>query len=311
MAKGEDERIRTHVNAAVESVARFVPRSVKGIVAVLVAFSVGASLSGAVLYTYYDYRKTDAEKNANAFVKNFQKRFETATKTIEAESENAKSEIQAEIEPLKRIRAEGETLEALVKSAAPSLFFIRSLDESGAPTVGTGFAVASDNDQTFVLTSYTTVRAATSRPGPAIEVRQRDTVIKATLWTWDESKDIALLILQRGKVETLSFAAKSSVKTGQRLFALSGLGALGGAASQGFIADVSSPGIQHDASLGQAFQGGPLLDSDGKVIGIASRTYAPLGFTTDDVWWAPSIRAACDKVLKCPGDSPSGAGDKR
>ena len=107
-------------------------------------------------------------------MKTFKKRFDTATKTIEAESENAKSEIQAEIEPLRRIRAEGDTLEALVKKAAPSLFFVRSLDESGAPTVGTGFAVASDNDQTFVLTSFTTIRAATVRPGPAIEVRQRD-----------------------------------------------------------------------------------------------------------------------------------------
>lgn len=299
------------VRGAVDSLARFVPRSVKGIVAVLVAFSMGASLSGAVLYTYYDYRKTEAEKNANAFVKNFKKRFDTAIKAINAESENAKSEIQAEIEPLKRIRAEGETLEELVKKAAPSLFFVRSLDEAGAASVGTGFAVASDDNQTFLLTSYTTVRAATVRPGPAIEVRQRDAVVKATLWTWDESKDLALLILQKGKVPTLPFASKGSVKTGMRLFAMSALGALGGAASQGFVADVSSPGIQHDASIGQAFQGGPLLDSDGKVVGIASRSFAPLGFQSDDVWWAPAIRDACDKVLRCPNDAVTGAGDKR
>jgi S1-C subfamily serine protease len=306
MAKGD-----SNVRGAVDSVARFVPRSVKGIVAVLVAFSMGASLSGAVLYTYYDYRKTEAEKNANAFVKTFKKRFDTAIKAINAESENAKSEIQAEIEPLKRIRAEGETLDELVKKSSPSLFFVRSLDEQGAASVGTGFAVASDDNQTFVLTSYATIRAATVRPGPAIEVRQRDAVVKATLWTWDESKDLALLILQKGKVPTLPFAAKGSVKTGMRIFAVSALGAQGGAASQGFVADVSSPGIQHDASVGQAFQGGPLLDSDGKVVGIASRSFAPLGFQSDDIWWAPAIRDACDKVLRCPGDSVTGAGDKR
>jgi S1-C subfamily serine protease len=307
----DEGRAASNVHAAVESVARFVPRSVKGIVAVLVAFAVGASLSGAVLFSYYDYRKTESEKRANAFVKNFQKRFDAATKTIHAESENAKSEIQAEIEPLKKIRAEGETLDALVKKAAPSLFFVRSLDDAGQPTVGSGFAVASDDTQTFVLTSYSTVRAATQRPGPAIEVRQRDAVVKATLWTWDETKDIALLIVQKGKVDTLSFADRGSVKTGERVFALSALGAAGGAATQGFVADVSSPGIQHDASIGQAFQGGPLVDSEGKVVGISSRNFAPLGFNSDGVWWAPPIRDACDKVLKCPGDNPSGAGDKR
>jgi S1-C subfamily serine protease len=299
------------VKGAVESVARFVPRSVKGMVAVLVAFSMGASLSGAVLYAYYDSRKTDAEKRANTFVANYQKRFDLAQKAIKAETENAKSEIQAEIEPLKRIRAEGDTLEALVKKAAPSLFFISSRDEAGNASVGTGFAVASDSSQTFVLTSYTTVRAATVRPGPAIEVRQRDQVVKATLWTWDEGKDLALIIVQKGAVPALSFASKGSVKTGERVFALSGLGALGGAATQGFVADVSGPGIQHDSPVGTAFQGGPLVDSDGKVVGISSRTYAPLGYASDGVWWAPQVRDACDKVLKCPNDAVTGAGNKR
>lgn len=299
------------LRSAVDSVTRFVPRSVKGMVAVLVAFSMGASLSGAVLYTYYDNRKTEAEKNANAFVKRYKDRFALAEKAIKAETENAKSEIQAEIEPLKRIRAEGDTLESLVKKDAPSLFFVSSLDEAGNRTVGTGFAVASDSSQTFVLTSYTTVRAATVRPGPAVEVRQRDQVVKSTLWTWDETKDIALLIVQKGGIPTLSFASTGSVKTGERVFALSGLGALGGAATQGFVADVSSPGIQHDAPVGTAFQGGPLVDSDGKVVGISSRTFAPLGYTSDSVWWAPPVRAACDKVLKCPNDAVTGAGNKR
>ena len=91
----------------------------------------------------------------------------------------------------------------------------------------------------------------------------------------------------------------------------SALGALGGAATQGFVADVSNPGIQHDATVGQAFQGGPLMDSDGKVVGINSRNFAPLGFHSDDVWWSPAIRDACDKILKCPSDKVTGAGDKR
>src|SRR5688572_6228896 len=243
---------RRNVADAIDSVARFVPRSVKGIVAVLVAFSMGASLSGAVLYTYYDNRKTQAERRANAFVKNYQKQFSNAQKTLKAETETAKSEIQEQIEPLRQIRAEGETLEKLVKDAAPSLFFIRSLDEAGRASVGTGFAVASDNDQTFVLTSYTTVRAATVKPGPAVEVRQKDQEVRAQLWTWDESKDLALIIVQKGGIPTLSFGSRGSLKTGERVFALSGLGAPGGAATQGFVADVSSAGIQHDASIGTA-----------------------------------------------------------
>jgi S1-C subfamily serine protease len=288
-----------------------IPKSAVGVVALLLAFSVGAALSGAVLYAFYDFRKTSAEKDAREFVSTFNDRFKDATKAIEAERDKAKDDIQKEIEPLRRIRAEGDTLESLVKSAGPSLFFIRSLDEAGAPSVGTGFAVASDDSQTLVLTSFTTIRAATKQPGPNIEVRQGDTVVKATLWTWQEEKDLALMVVAKGKVPTLAFAPRGAAKTGERVFAASALGAAGGAATQGFIADVSGAGIQHDAAIGQAFQGGPLLNNDGKVVGISSRNFAPLGFASDSVHWAPAIRQACDKVLRCPNDSPSGPGDRR
>lgn len=290
---------------------QMLPKSATGFVALLLAFSVGAALSGAVLYSFYDFRRTKAETRANAFVSTFNSRFKEATKAIETERDKAKADIQKEIEPLRRIRAEGDTLESLVKKAGPSLFFIRSLDESGAPSVGTGFAVASDDSQTLVLASYATVRAATKQPGPNIEVRYKDAVVKATLWTWQEDRDLALFVVGRGGIPVLGFAERGSVKTGERVFAASALGAAGGAATQGFVADVSSNGIQHDAAVGQAFQGGPLLNNDGKVVGIASRSFAPLGFGSDSVLWAPAIRQACEKVLRCPNDNPNAPGDRR
>ena len=55
--------------------------------------------------------------------------------------------------------------------------------------------------------------------------------------------------------------------------------------SQGFIAGVSSEGIQHDAPVGAAFQGGPLVNSAGEVLGVASRAYAPLGFAPEAVFF--------------------------
>lgn len=303
---------RGNVGGAIDSVARFVPRSVKGIVAVLVAFSMGASLSGAVLYTYYDNRKTQSEKRANAFVKNFQQRFSTAEKIIKAQTENAKTEIQEQIEPLRQIRAEGETLEKLVKDTAPSLFFVRSLDEAGAASVGTGFAVASDGDQTFVLTSFTTVRAATKRPGPQVVVRKGNQELKADLYTWEDAKDLALLVIAKGDIPKLSFAPRDpALKVGERVFSVSGLGSAGYAVSQGSVADVSANGIQHDAAVGQGFQGGPLVNSKGELLGVASRAYAPLGFTSEGVFFSLPIRGACEKVLRCPDDNVAGAGARR
>jgi S1-C subfamily serine protease len=289
---------------------RVVPRTVLGMSVLIMAFAIGAAFSGVVFYSYYEFRKDSSDKVAAQFVTGFDQRFATAQKTLEAEKENAKTEIQKELEPLKNIRADAETLDALIKKSGPAVWFVRTLDAAGQPSVGSGFVVASDSSQSLLLTSYTTVEAATRSPGPGLTVRKGDQEVRATLHTWQPEKDLALLIIAKGNQPKLKFAAASSVRTGGRVFALSGLGAAGAAITQGFIADVSSAGVQHDAAVGQAFQGGPLINSDGDVVAVASRSYAPLGFRTDSVFFGVPVRAACERVLRCPSGEVSGAGDR-
>jgi hypothetical protein len=60
--------------------------------------------------------------------------------------------------------------------------------------------------------------------------------------------------------------------------------------------------------VGKQFQGGPLLNSDGEVVAVASRTYSPLGFQPEAVYFAPFVRSACDTVLKCPDGNPQPGG---
>jgi S1-C subfamily serine protease len=290
---------------------RLVPKTVLGISMLILATAVGSAFSGTILYAYYDYRLSANEDRIQSFTGNFDQRFDTAMQTIDAEKESAKNEVKAELEPLKKIAAEGDTLEALVKKVQPSVWFVSTLDEAGQPSVGSAFVVASDGDQSLMLASFNTVRAATRTPGPPIKIRKGDQELPATLWTWQEDKDLALLIVKKGGLPKLEFAGKEPVlKTGERVFAASGLGAAGGAVSQGFVADVSSAGIQHDAAIGPAFQGGPLLNSDGKVLAVSSRAYAPLGFGTDAVFFGVPIRTACEKVLKCPDGAAPAAGSK-
>jgi S1-C subfamily serine protease len=288
-----------------------VPRTVLGMSVLILAFAIGAAFSGVVFYSYYEFRKDSSDKVAEQFVEGFDNRFDTAKKTIEAERENAKAEIQKELEPLKKLAASAETLDELVKKAGPSTWFVRTLDGAGQPSVGSAFVVASDNSQSLLLASFTTVEAATHNPGPQVTVRKGDQEIKATVWTWQPEKDLALLIIAKGGQPALKFAPTNPpLKTGERVFALSGLGAAGAAITQGFVADVSSAGVQHDAAVGPSFQGGPLVNSEGEVLAVASRAYGPLGFRTETVWFGVPIRAACDKVLKCPSGAVGGAGDR-
>ncbi len=289
---------------------RILPRSVLGISALMLSASLGAAFSGAVLYAFYEFRQNRTVTEVGNFVTGFDERLETALEIIQAEGEEARNQIRAELEPLQELAAGEETLAGLLGRVAPSIFFVSTLDEAGQPSVGSAFVAFSDAEQSFLLTSFTTVRAATAQPGPPIRIRQGGEELGASLHTWDEARDLALLVVARGGLERLPWAdANPPVRLGERVFAVSGLGSAGGAINQGNVADVSSAGIQHDAAVGPHFQGGPLLNSRGEVVGVASRRYAPLGFVPEDVWFGVPIRGACEQVVRCPdgeAEAPGG-----
>jgi len=268
-------------------------------------FSFGASLSGVALYAYYEHRLTQNEDRVSTLTNGLPGQVQKATASLKQQTSDAQNLINSQLAPLRSVLASGQTVQDLEAKAAPALYFVHTLDQSGQPSVGTAFAVASDSHQTLLITSYTVVAAATRQPGPQVFVRHGSTDQPLTVYTWDETKDLALLIMPTGSQPTLTFAANAP-QTGERVFAVSGLGAQGASITQGFVADVSATGIQHDATTGTQFQGGPLLDSNGQVVGILSRTYAPLGFPVADVWFAVPPSAACAKVLVCAGGSPTG-----
>lgn len=291
---------------------RLIPKTALGISMIILAAALGSAFSGAVLYSYYDYRLNKNEDRVNRFVRGFDTRFQRAQDVIAFETAKAQGEIRDQLKPIEQLTASGGTLEQLQAKVSPSLWFVHTLDENGGASVGTAFVVASDDQNAFMVTSYTSVRAATRSPGPDVMVRHGTEDIKATLWTWQEERDLALLVIPKPGAPRLPWATASpSIRTGERVFALSGLGGAGAAITQGFVADLSAPALQHTAAVGTQFQGGPLVNSKGEVLAVASRTYAPLGFSTDQVTFAVPVRMSCEKVLKCPNGNPNGPGDRR
>jgi S1-C subfamily serine protease len=265
----------------------------------ILAASIGAAFSGAILFAYYDYRLDADEATIQQYTRGFDQRLSTAIAIIDAERDKAKDSVRSELEPLQKIAASGETVAKLLEKVEPSTWFVATTGEDGSPSVGSAFVVFSDGDSSFLVTSYATVAAATHQPGPKIELRKGDEHLDAKLETSEPAKDLALLSVRRGNLKRLAWA-DGEPSIGERVFAISGLGSTGASASQGLVSDVSNVGLQHDAPVGVQFQGGPLVNSSGEVVGVASRAYRPLGFAADAVWFAPAIRSTCERLLKCP-----------
>jgi S1-C subfamily serine protease len=277
-------------------------------VSLIVAASLGAALSGTILYAYYQYRANQTDQRVGSFVGGFDQRYKTAVSTIQADQANAQAAIQRSLGP---VQSQGAQLASLLKQVEGSVWFVHTVDANGQPSVGSAFAVSSGNGRTLMLTSYATVQAASHQPGPAIYVRKGDTDTSATLWSWQPAKDLALLQVNRDGMKTVNFSTgDASLKVGDRIYAVSGLGASNGAITAGSVADVSSNVIQTDAAVGTSFQGGPLINGQGDVVGVASRSYSPLGFTSEGVYFGVPIKAVCEQVLSCPGGSPPAAGPR-
>lgn len=293
-----DTSDRAHASSEPRRI-RLLPTSLLGLASLVFFMGLASAFTGAVLYAYYESRLEKQEQDLQTFVDGFT--IDDVRAAIQAEGDAALAQIDDQLSELQQFAAGGETLQALLDGVRPSVWFVSTLDEAGAPSVGSAFVVFSDSEQSFLLTSYEVVRAATAEPAPDVLLRQGDQEVTATLFTWDEARDLALLALPLGSQPALAFVADANaVETGDRVFAVSGLGASGASVAQGVVADAAANAIQHDTPIGAAFRGGPLLASDGTVVGVSSRRYAPLGFDPLAVFFTPPIRLACEVVISCP-----------
>ena len=282
---------------------RIVPTTALGLAAALFCASIASAFTGAVLYAFYEYRLEQTEDRVDAFEAGFEDEVSAAIDQIGTERDEAVGQVQDQLDDLERFAASGETLQGLLEATAPSVWFVETKDEGGAPSVGSAFVVFADGAQSFLLASFNTVRANTQEPVPGITLRKGDERLAATLTAWDPPNDLALLVVDRPDLPALTWAPTDpSAQVGDRVFVVSGLGASGGSISQGFVADVSANGIQHDSPVGAAFQGGPLLSSAGEVLAVASRAYSPLKFAPEAVFFGVPIRNACASVIRCPED---------
>jgi len=301
---GGDELAEQDSAGADESFwAQVLPRSLLGFAALLFFMAIAAAFSGAALFAYYRFELDDTRERVADLEGEIADDLEFAEQAIDERTDEATAEIERLLDELEQFSASGQTVDEILETMAPSVFLVSTLDEDGQPSVGTAFVLFSDSERSFLLTSYNTVRAATASPGPGVEVRQGDSVLAAELNSWDEGRDLALLIAEDSpNLPAVTVADPSSLNPGDRVFAVSGLGASGGALVQGVVADVSSRAIQHDAPIGPQFQGGPLLSSSGELVGIASRRFAPLGFLPDTVFFGIPVREACAQLVQCPSD---------
>jgi S1-C subfamily serine protease len=258
----------------------FWPPSAFGIIVISVIISMLVGFVGAVIYTSGDNAQiaavdpTDTARTPPTIPASAEPQGPTTTKPPEI-----------------------LTPEGIAQKARQSVWTVSSLDEAGRPLDGSGFIAGSFGGQTFMLTSLAIVRAATRVPGPEIIVRNGGSELKATLWTWHEDRDLALLVLGRAAPSLSWVEGEVAPKAGDKVYLVGG----GASPLAGVLTGISTNSVQHNVFVDAARQGAPLLNEKGQVLGMASLSFNPGATSADTVFFAVPIEASCERVLSCGG----------
>ena len=193
----------------------------------------------------------------------------------------------------------------IYKEAAPAVanivtrtvqydFFFNPVPVEGA---GSGFLIDSDG---HILTNYHVVEGAQT-----IEVTLGDqSRYKAKYIGADTRNDIALIQIDlRGrKITPLTLGDSHNLQVGQRVLAIGNPFGFASTLTTGIVSSLGrtvqtsettfiDEAIQTDAAINRGNSGGPLLNSQGEVIGINSAIFAPTG-TTAGIGFAIPINTA-------------------
>jgi S1-C subfamily serine protease len=162
--------------------------------------------------------------------------------------------------------------------------------------LGSGFIV---NPEGQILTNFHVVSGSS-----AVEVTLPDqTRYKAQILVRDRNNDLALIKIDpKAKLPFLPLGDSDRLQVGQKVLAIGNPFGLAGTLTAGIVSALNRPVrgdqqeleglIQTDASINSGNSGGPLLDSQGNVIGINTAIYAPNGGGSVGIGFAMPISRA-------------------
>jgi putative serine protease PepD len=194
--------------------------------------------------------------------------------------------------------------------------------ETGQGTAtGSGFVVSTDGK---IITNEHVVGGATS---VTVKIGTDGKEQTAQVLGADASKDLALLKVDPGstKLHALSFGDSSNLQVGDNVYAIGNPYGLDHTLTSGIVSalnrDIQAPSgatipgaIQTDAALNPGNSGGPLLDADGKVVGVNSQI-ASSGSSSGEAGNVGIGFAIPSKLVKAFAENPtstsSGQGEQQ
>jgi S1-C subfamily serine protease len=284
-----------------EIIGLMMPRTVVSLAIWILMFALGAGLSGLLFFAIYQGQLNGVEerliKSQQELSKKVEDRLRESGGGAGGSSEFKSSSLRPSPEDESRA-----VLQELLGIVGPSLAVIEGIDAAGAPTTGSGFVINTTGDESWVLTNHHLVAGAIG-DFKTVRVRLAGTQLPSEVYSADPSRDLALVIFRGGGARALRFATDPA-KPGDPVWAAGTAKGTPGSALSGVFKDVTALSLVTDVVAPAHFSGGPLVNRDGRVLGVLS-IKAPVYGADPSANVAVPIELACVEVVRCPGKAAS------
>jgi serine protease DegQ len=208
------------------------------------------------------------------------------------------------VDPDRGVMSFADVIEPAARSVVRIINVVRVRDENGREEgiriAGTGSGAVFDASEGLIFTNHHVVKDA---DGLLVNQGGEDPVV-ARLIGVDPETDIAVLKIASNQWTALSFGDSATLRVGDLVFGIGyplgldqtvTMGVISALARQGFGQDMGTVQnfIQTDAPINPGNSGGPLIDSQGRIVGIntfIARESVGLGFAVPSRVAVPVIR---------------------
>lgn len=166
------------------------------------------------------------------------------------------------------LAAWSETPQKIAKDSFPSVVMLLMVDKNDQPIcLGSGFFV----QENIIATNLHVIEGATKGYGKLIGVKDKFEIMGVV--GVDKEYDLALLMTKDVKAPSLSLTDSTQVTIGDEIYVVGNPLGLEGTFSQGIVSGVRKDDkysfLQITAPISPGSSGGPVLNNQGKVIGVA------------------------------------------
>jgi S1-C subfamily serine protease len=268
----------------------------------LLTAALAATLAGGLAVLYYSQQVSSLRtETAGA-----RAQLDEAVATVEAAVEDATTTID---EQVARVRAQLAQDPPVDSPNDAGVYAVAAAHADGEVRVGSAFTVFSDENETFLVTTYGLVARRGGGAVERVEVYLPGQTVTGAVHGFDRSLDLATVLLRGGPLPVPEWRpAEEPVELGDVLYLVGVGGPDAPAVIEGRVAAASAETVVTTIAVNSFTAGGPLLDADARVVAIAALGFAPFGPAEGPLHYAVPVRSLCRGLLRCTASDLGAAG---